>query len=159
VVYLGIEAPAFPTGFPLHHQVVIREPLGEGNSLFLSLSPSWDSSRAPAGHRAVTISTHTALPLWWQLHQADPAAYAALKVEYAGRLLAAAETALPGLRSMARLGGRLSPNESFSHPRPLFRTRFMDGRRQYIPRAVSSGGCIGRPESRWYDFKRSPGKR
>jgi phytoene dehydrogenase-like protein len=103
VVYLGIEAPGLPTGYPLHHQVVVREPLGEGNSLFLSLSPAWDSSRAPAGHRALTLSTHTALPRWWQLHQENPGAYAALKEEYTARLLAAAEIALPGLQSMVRL--------------------------------------------------------
>ncbi|MFN8527173.1 MAG: hypothetical protein U0670_01020 [Anaerolineae bacterium] len=41
-------------------------PLGEGNSIFLSMSPIWDAARAPTGHRAVTITTHTQVDAWWE---------------------------------------------------------------------------------------------
>lgn len=103
MVYVGLDSSAVPREMPLHHQVVVREPLGEGNSVFLSLSPSWDSSRAPAGKRALTISTHTALAPWWALHGQSPADYQARKAAYTRRLLEAAEIALPGLREATQL--------------------------------------------------------
>jgi phytoene dehydrogenase-like protein len=103
MLYAGIDAGAAPADSPLHHQVVVREPLGEGNSVFLSLSPASDASRAPAGQRALTISTHTALAPWWALHADDPDGYARRKQQYAAQLLAAGERALPGLRDAASL--------------------------------------------------------
>ena len=51
MVYAGVDATAVPDSAALHHQVVVREPLGEGNSVFVSLSPAWDTGRAPAGQR------------------------------------------------------------------------------------------------------------
>jgi len=102
-VYVGLDGSAVPGNFPLHHQVVVREPLGEGNTVFLSLSPAWDASRAPHGQRALTLSTHTDLAQWWNLHEKDPAAYEAQKAAYAERVLAAAEVALPGLHDAASL--------------------------------------------------------
>jgi C-3',4' desaturase CrtD len=99
MLYLGVDVAAIPTETELHHQVILREPLGEGNTAFLSLSPVWDSSRAPRGKRALTISTHTALAPWWQLHAQDSAAYEARKAEYTERLLLAATQVLPALRS------------------------------------------------------------
>jgi C-3',4' desaturase CrtD len=103
VVYVGLDGSIVPPDFPLHHQVVLGRPLGEGNSVFASLSPAWDSLRAPAGQRALTLSTHTALDGWWQLYEQDLPAYEARKNELTEKLLAAAEVALPGLRSAARL--------------------------------------------------------
>jgi phytoene dehydrogenase-like protein len=103
VVYVGIDGAVVPTDFPLHHQVIVREPLGEGNSLFISISPAWDQHRGPEGHRAVTISTHTRLGPWWDLFEHDRPAYEARKSAYTDRILAAAETALPRLRDAAQL--------------------------------------------------------
>jgi C-3',4' desaturase CrtD len=103
MVYVGVDNSAVPTNFPLHHQVIVREPLAEGNTLLLSLSPPWDRKRGPTGHRALTISTHTRLGDWWHLFEQDRAAYEARKAVYAGRMLAAAETVLPGLRAAANL--------------------------------------------------------
>lgn len=102
MVYVGLDAAAAPADTLLHHQVVVQEPLGEGNSIFLSLSPAWDEKRAPAGQRALTLSTHTALGPWWELFENDRAAYEARKDAYTGQMLAAAERALPGLRDSAR---------------------------------------------------------
>ncbi|MGQ9768085.1 MAG: phytoene desaturase family protein [Anaerolineae bacterium] len=102
-VYVGLDGAGLPAGLPLHHQVLAREPLGEGNSVFLSLSLPDDVGRAPAGQRALTISTHTALRPWWDLFERDRAAYEARKIEYTERVLAAGEIALPGLRAAAKL--------------------------------------------------------
>ena len=98
-LYLGFDGRAIPDDLPLHHQVILEEPLGEGNSTFLSLSPAWDPSRAPSGQRALTLSTHTLPRPWWDLSQRDPAAFEARVEQYSIRLLQAAEIALPGIRS------------------------------------------------------------
>ncbi len=103
MVYAGVDGALVPDDLPLHHQIVDREPLGEGNSVFLSISPHWDTGRAPAGQRALTLSTHTRLDGWWQTDQHDPQAYEARKAAYAGQMLAAAERVLPGLREAASL--------------------------------------------------------
>jgi phytoene dehydrogenase-like protein len=101
-VYAGIEGSIVPDGLALHHQIILDQPLGEGNSVFLSISPAWDAGRAPAGHRALTLSTHTRLDPWWELEKDGPA-YAEREAAYAHRLLAAAERVLPGLREAATL--------------------------------------------------------
>lgn len=103
MVYVGLDGSAVPADFPLHHQVIVREPMAEGNTVFLSLSPGWDKNRAPAGQRALTISTHTGLREWWRLFENERAAYEERKAVYVERILAAAETALPGLREAAHL--------------------------------------------------------
>jgi C-3',4' desaturase CrtD len=103
MVYVGLEGSTLPPDFPLHHQVLTRRPLGEGNSVFASLSPAWDATRAPAGHRALTLSTHTTLDDWWHLYENDRPAYEARKASLAEKTLEAAEIAIPGLRSAARL--------------------------------------------------------
>ncbi|MCX7671455.1 MAG: amine oxidase, partial [Anaerolineae bacterium] len=82
---------------------LVADPPGEGNSIFLSLSLPDDPGRAPAGGRALTISTHTDLRPWWALYATDRSAYEARKAEYTERVLAAAAAVLPELRSAARL--------------------------------------------------------
>ena len=104
-LYLGLEDKALPEGGADHHQVVVDpgRPLGEGNSVFISLSDAEDDSRAPAGHRAATLSTHTEITPWWQLKENDFTAYEARRAEYVERMVAAAERAIPGLRQAIRL--------------------------------------------------------
>ncbi|MEM7034436.1 MAG: NAD(P)/FAD-dependent oxidoreductase [Chloroflexota bacterium] len=103
MVYVGLDEAIIPPDFPLHHQVIVREPLGEGNTAFLSLSPDWDKNRGPSGTRSLTISTHTQLSDWWDLFNHDQSAYEQRKAEYANTLLTAAETALPKIREAAHL--------------------------------------------------------
>jgi C-3',4' desaturase CrtD len=103
MLYLGIDGAVLPDGFPLHHQVVRRRPLGEGNSIFVSLSPEWDAGRAPHGGRAVTISTHTDLGAWWDLAERDRPAYEARREAYAASILESVEAIIPGLRQAIRL--------------------------------------------------------
>ena len=109
MLYVGLDDSAIPANQPLHQQILVREPLGEGNSVFLSLSPAWDMGRAPAGKRALTISTHTALAPWWRLKQYDIRRYEQRKEAYAQRMLAAAERAIPNLRARAELVLRGTP--------------------------------------------------
>ena len=103
MVYVGFDEQIADPEMVLHHQVIEREPLGEGNSVFLSLSPTWDKGRAPTGRRALTISTHTALEPWWKLFQYDRSRYEQRKQHYVERMLRAAERILPGLRAHADL--------------------------------------------------------
>ena len=103
MVYIGLANGNAAQGLPLHHQVLQRLPLGEGNSVFISLSPEWDPSRAPAGGRAITLSTHTRLAPWRQLTALDRPAYEARKEAYTRRMLAALDVIHPALRQDAKL--------------------------------------------------------
>lgn len=103
MAYVGLDGSAIPDRFPLHHQVVLGEPFANGNTVFLSLSPEWDASRSPDGHRALTMSTHTELDQWWDLFEHDRDAYEARKQELTRRVLEAGERAIPALREAARL--------------------------------------------------------
>jgi phytoene dehydrogenase-like protein len=101
VLHLGVRADALPADMPDHHQIIesYDGALGETRSLFLSFSPLWDASRAPAGQRALTITTHTDVGGWWALLQRDEAAYHARKAEYTDRILSQVERVLPGFRA------------------------------------------------------------
>jgi len=100
-LYLGLDAADLPDHLVDHQQVVVdpTQPLGEGNSVFFSLSDVGDASRAPRGMRAATLSTHTLIAPWREAG----AAYEDRRAEYAERLLLAAERAVPGLRKAMRL--------------------------------------------------------
>ena len=98
VLHCGIDSSVVDPAAPLHHQVHLGGPMGDGNTAFISVSPSWDEGRAPVGKRAVTITTHTKLAPWWELLERDRDAYAFHKASYQDRLLAAAEVAIPGFR-------------------------------------------------------------
>ncbi len=105
-LYLGIEDDPH-VDHPDHIQVVrsYDAPLGEGNTLFMSFSSRGDTSRAPKGHRALTLSTHTRLAEWWRLRETPglKQAYDDRVAEYTERLLDLAERAVPGLRQRIRL--------------------------------------------------------
>jgi phytoene dehydrogenase-like protein len=104
-LYLGLASAALPSGGAGHHQVIVDpdRPLGEGNSVFISMADEQDTSRAPAGQRPATLSTHTAVEPWWHLAQNDYDGYLARREQYVERMLQAAEVALPGIRRAVRL--------------------------------------------------------
>ncbi|MCG8347337.1 MAG: NAD(P)-binding protein [Chloroflexales bacterium] len=104
VLYLGVDAAAIPPGLCEHHQVVLdyTAPLDEGNSIFLSLHPAFDTSRAPQGQRALTVSTHTHIAPWWAAKQQGRNAYTERKAEMAERMLQAVERVLPGIHGHIR---------------------------------------------------------
>ncbi len=132
MVYVGLQDAVVSPGLPLHQQVLVAEPLGEGNSVFLSLSLPDDAAisgaasgaasaaRSPAGHRALTISTHTDLNAWWRLFENDRDAYEARKAAMTERVLDAAEVAVPGLRGAAKL---ILPGTPVSFQRFTHRSR------------------------------------
>ena len=104
-LYLGLDGAELPP-LPASHHQIIRDhtrPLGEANSVFVSLSKEGDDSRAPAGHRTATLSTHTDVDSWWRLRYTNQAAYHARRDRYVERMLSVAETAVPGLRQAIRL--------------------------------------------------------
>jgi len=61
--------------------------LAEGGSLFLSVSDPGDTSRAPAGKTAVTVSTHTEVDQWWQALKEDRKSYEGLKKKYTDKII------------------------------------------------------------------------
>ena len=104
-LYLGLDADTLPQLNSSHHQVIVdsAKPLGEGNSVFISLADPEDVGRAPAGKRMATLSTHTDVASWWQLFEHDRNAYLAQRDLYTERMLAAAERAIPGIRGAVEL--------------------------------------------------------
>jgi phytoene dehydrogenase-like protein len=105
-----------------HHQLLhdYDGPLGNGNNMFVSVSAPGDEHSAPAGHRAVMISTHTALDQW---RGAD---YDQRKKEIGERLVGLARRVYP------RLGERAS---FFEVGTPRSYERF----------AFRPGGAVGGP--------------
>jgi C-3',4' desaturase CrtD len=80
VVYLGVKETAIPAGCPPHLQFLYDGggPIGENNSLFVSVSQPGDG-RAPAGKRTIVASSFTAVSQWWQITEAE---YEARKQQY-----------------------------------------------------------------------------
>jgi C-3',4' desaturase CrtD len=80
VIYLGVTEEAIPANCAPHLQFLYDPagPIGENNSLFVSVSKPGDG-RAPTGFRTIIASSFTAVTPWWQ---AAPDQYQALKTEY-----------------------------------------------------------------------------
>jgi C-3',4' desaturase CrtD len=78
VLYLGVDAAAIPPDCPPHLQFFYNYdgPIGDNNSLFVSVSRPGDG-RAPAGRATLIASSFTAVEPWWQT-----ADYAAMKQDY-----------------------------------------------------------------------------
>ncbi len=100
VLHLGLDDSKLPADFALHHQFLmdIDGPLGEGRSIFLSLSPTWDDTRAPDGMRAATVTTHTRVRPWWDLLERDPDTYYERKTAYTRTMIANINRYVPGFR-------------------------------------------------------------
>ncbi len=98
-LYLGLDSGFLPDDLASHHQVIMdaNQPLGEGNSVFLSLADPQDPGRAPRGKRPATLSTHTDIAPWWRLYHEDRDAYFERRSEYVARMLTAADRAIPGI--------------------------------------------------------------
>lgn len=105
VLHLGVHADKLPHDMADHHQIVasMQGAMGEGETLFVSLSPDWDRSRAPEGMRAVTISTHTEISQWWDLLATDEKAYYERKDRYTERITALVDAFIPGFAASVEL--------------------------------------------------------
>ncbi|MGD2050304.1 MAG: NAD(P)/FAD-dependent oxidoreductase, partial [Chloroflexota bacterium] len=104
-LYLGLDTSLLPEDLASHHQVIMDagRPLGEGNSVFISLADLGDPSRGPEGKIPATLSTHTAIAPWWQLYHEDRDAYRQRRAEYVERMVDAAVRAIPGLNQAIEL--------------------------------------------------------
>ncbi len=80
VIYLGVKREAIPADCPPHLQFLYDYdgPIGENNSLFVSVSKPGDG-RAPEGQATITASSFTDVNLWWKGTQED---YTRLKQQY-----------------------------------------------------------------------------
>ncbi|MEM1008467.1 MAG: NAD(P)/FAD-dependent oxidoreductase [Myxococcota bacterium] len=101
MIYASVDTHVLGNAPVHHHQLVLREPLGEGNSLFLSLGGD-DPTRAPEGQRPLTISTHTQLERWWPLFEQDRDAYEAQKASMQEQMLESIRQAFPTLHAGIR---------------------------------------------------------
>jgi phytoene dehydrogenase-like protein len=97
VVFLGVPEREVAGQDFTHHQLMqdYRRPLGEGNNMFVSVSSGGDLQSAPAGHRAVMISTHTDLEGW------DGPDYDQRKKEIGEHLVRCAQRVYPRLGERA----------------------------------------------------------
>ncbi len=112
VVHAALQAEKIPQTIT-HHQVVtdVHQPLGNGNSVFISLSPPADSTRT------ALLSTHVRAADWQGLGKTE---YADKKAALAQKMLLAAERALPGFGAAAQLLLTGSPRTyEFYTRRPL----------------------------------------
>ncbi|MFC7196528.1 hypothetical protein ACFQL4_20930 [Halosimplex aquaticum] len=96
VVFLGVPEEEVADRELTHHQVLrsYDEPLGDGTNMFVSVSAPGDTVCAPAGHRAVMLSTHCDVAEWQGL---GPEEYERKKRAIGERLLTGARTVYPDL--------------------------------------------------------------
>jgi C-3',4' desaturase CrtD len=129
VVTLGVPEGNVADRQFTHHQVLTDygRPLGDGNNMFVSVSSPGDLDSAPAGHRAVMISTHTDLAAWEGLSDAG---YAARKSAIADRLITNAQRVYPRLADGAIVRQIGTPR---TYERFAFRPRgAVGGARQHL---------------------------
>ncbi len=86
VIYLGVERSAIPENCPPHLQFLYNPdlPIGENNSLFVSVSKPGDG-RAPTGKATIVASSFTDVDLWWKNTPQD---YHRLKQQYTDEAIA-----------------------------------------------------------------------
>ena len=96
VVFLGVPEAEVDGQIFTHHQLLqdYDSPLGNGNNMFISVSAPGDIESAPAGCRAVMISTHCQLDEWENL---SPEAYESRKQTIGACLLNYARRVYPQL--------------------------------------------------------------
>ena len=100
VVFLGVPEDEVAEQEFTHHQMMsdYSSPLGNGNNMFVSVSARDDLQSAPAGYRAVMISTHCDLADWEGLSSLE---YERHKAQMGQRLVRLARRAYPNLARRA----------------------------------------------------------
>ncbi len=96
-LYLGVDERALPDNVHYFEQVTDLDVHGEAGNMLISISPHWDRSRAPAGKRAMTASTHVDAAHWLAL-AADKERYVTEKRRLETKMLDQIERALPNVR-------------------------------------------------------------
>lgn len=102
VLFLGVPESEVQGQTLTHHQILLdyHRPLQNGNNMFISVSASGDTDSAPAGWRAVMVSTHCDVAEWEGL---SPAAYQTQKTNMGQQLLTYARRVYPHLGEQARI--------------------------------------------------------
>ena len=102
VVFLGVPEAEVADAAWTHHQILedLSAPLGNGNNMFVSVSAPGDDESAPAGHRAVMISTHCELDAWRGLSAGE---YEVKKRRIGARLVDLARRVYPRLGERAAI--------------------------------------------------------
>jgi phytoene dehydrogenase-like protein len=145
VLFLGVPEDEIAEQSFTHHQLMhdYDAPLGNGNNMFVSVSSPGDTSSAPAGHRAVMISTHCELADWEGWSEDE---YARHKEEATQRLLGFARRVYPKLGERAVVCELGTPRtyERFTHrPRGAvggFRLGLSNSNQYAVPHATSLPG-------------------
>jgi C-3',4' desaturase CrtD len=108
VLFLGVPEREVADQPLTHHQLLqdYGAPLGSGNNMFISVSSAGDLESAPAGCRAVMVSTHCELADWEGLSAAE---YVAQKRTAAERLLSFARRVYPRLGVEPRVAEFATP--------------------------------------------------
>jgi C-3',4' desaturase CrtD len=116
ILFLGVPEREVAGQVFTHHQLLesYERPLGDGNNMFISVSADGDEDSAPAGHRAVMISTHCAVEDWEALSDAE---YAERKRSVSERLLGLARNVYASLgeRAVVLEAGTPRTYERFTH--------------------------------------------
>lgn len=102
-LYLGMDPSVFEASGTHHLQIIGSSgELGEGNSIFVSYSPSTESGRAPEGLCAVTVSTHSRPGPWFEAVNRGRGEYLELKRAYTETVLDLMSSQFPGVRDAVR---------------------------------------------------------
>ncbi len=145
VLFLGVPDDEVAGQEFTHHQLLqdydVR--LGNGNNMFISVSSPGDTMSAPAGFRAVMISTHCELEEWEGLSEAE---YVARKQRLTELLLNYSRRVYPRLGECAVVCELATPRtfERFtSRPRGavgVFRQRLSNTNQRAVPHASGLPG-------------------
>lgn len=95
-LYIAVRDAALPADAHRFEQVIDYTNGGLEENFLVSISAPWDRSRAPEGHRAITISTHVHAQDWQNL---EPETYRAKKRELETRITDRLETLWPGFNA------------------------------------------------------------
>jgi phytoene dehydrogenase-like protein len=116
ILFLGVPEREVMEQSLTHHQLLesYEQPLGDGNNMFVSVSAPGDEDSAPAGHRAVMISTHCAVEDWEGLSESE---YEDRKRSASERLMRLAHKVYPslGARALVLEAGTPRTYERFTH--------------------------------------------
>lgn len=96
-LYLGVDERCLPKDALVFEQISDSKIHEEGANLLISTSPAWDSSRAPKGKRAITVSTHVDARKWLKLAQ-DREGYEQAKRQMEVKLLRQLERVFPNIK-------------------------------------------------------------
>lgn len=96
-LYLGVDERVLPSDVHVYEQVTDLDTHRAAGNCLVSISPAWDRSRAPAGKRAITVSTHVDAAAWLEFAR-DKEVYQQEKQRFETILLDQVEKALPNIR-------------------------------------------------------------